>query len=109
VSHIPQAESSYRSLDLRAGRTKRGLRISGWLIRRCGNTCKIARQIGPPCPVEYHEIPIAEIGDTHRAVCGWSEANGYRLIHCRWEIYGDPDPSTGDFNVKVIWSLLARS
>ncbi|HEY1920793.1 MAG TPA: hypothetical protein VGH27_34925 [Streptosporangiaceae bacterium] len=24
----------------------------------------------------------------------------------RWEIYGDPDPSTGDFSVDVFWSLL---
>ena len=25
----------------------------------------------------------------------------------RWEIYGDPDPSTGDFDVDVFWSLVA--
>lgn len=24
-----------------------------------------------------------------------------------WEIYGDPDPSTGDFDVDVFWSLVA--
>ncbi len=25
----------------------------------------------------------------------------------RWEIYGDPDPSTSDFDVDVFWSLVA--
>jgi hypothetical protein len=50
---------------------------------------------------------IAKIGDTHQAVCEWSKANGYRLPGPRWEIYGDPDPSTGDFDVDVFWSLAA--
>jgi hypothetical protein len=26
----------------------------------------------------------------------------------RWEIYGDPDPSTGDFDVEVFWLLAGR-
>jgi effector-binding domain-containing protein len=54
-----------------------------------------------------HTGPIATIGDTHRAVCEWSKANGYRLAGPRWEIYGDPDPSSGHFDVQVFWSLLA--
>jgi effector-binding domain-containing protein len=54
-----------------------------------------------------HTGPIAKIGDTHQAVCEWSKANGYRLAGPRWEIYGDPDPSTGDFDVTVFWSLVA--
>jgi effector-binding domain-containing protein len=54
-----------------------------------------------------HRGPIARIGDTHRAVCEWSTANGYRLAGPHWEVYGDPDPSTGDFDVDVFWSLLA--
>ena len=54
-----------------------------------------------------HAGPIAEIGDTHQAVREWSKANGYRLAGSRWEIYGDPDPSTGDFEVAVFWSLAA--
>ena len=52
-----------------------------------------------------HTGPVAAIGDTHKAVCEWSEANGYRLVGARWEIYGDPDPATGDFDVDVFWSL----
>jgi effector-binding domain-containing protein len=52
-----------------------------------------------------HTGPIADIGDTHQAVREWSEANGYRLAGPNWEIYGDPDPSTGHFDVEVFWSL----
>jgi len=54
-----------------------------------------------------HTGPVAKIGDTHRAVREWCEANGYRLAGPRWEIYGDPDPSTGDFDVDVFWLLVA--
>lgn len=54
-----------------------------------------------------HIGPITEIGDTHQAVREWSEANGYRLAGPSWEIYGDPDPATGNFDVDVFWSLTA--
>jgi effector-binding domain-containing protein len=54
-----------------------------------------------------HTGPMAKIGDTHHAVCEWSKANGYRLVGPRWEIYGDPDPSTGHFDVAVFWSVVA--
>jgi effector-binding domain-containing protein len=54
-----------------------------------------------------HTGPIAQIGDTHQAVREWSKANGYRLAGPHWEIYGDPDPSTGHFDVEVFWSLVA--
>jgi effector-binding domain-containing protein len=52
-----------------------------------------------------HTGPITKIGDTHRAVCEWSKTNGYQLAGPRWEIYSDPDPSTGEFDVEVCWSL----
>jgi effector-binding domain-containing protein len=54
-----------------------------------------------------HTGPIAQIGDTHQAVREWSKAEGYRLAGPHWEIYGDPDPSTGHFDVEVFWSLVA--
>ncbi len=54
-----------------------------------------------------HTGPMAKIGDTHQAVREWAEANGYRLAGPRWEIYGDPDPSSGQFDVQVFWSLVA--
>jgi effector-binding domain-containing protein len=53
-----------------------------------------------------HTGPMAEIGDTHQAVLEWSKANGYQPAGPRWEIYGDPDPSTGHFNVEVLLSLV---
>src|SRR6476660_4280008 len=49
-----------------------------------------------------HTGPIAKIGDTHQAVREWSKTNGHRLAGPHWEIYGDPDPSSGDFNVQVV-------
>jgi effector-binding domain-containing protein len=54
-----------------------------------------------------HTGPIGSIGDTHQAVRHWSTANGYQLAGPHWEIYGDPDPSGGDFDVQVFWSLIA--
>jgi effector-binding domain-containing protein len=54
-----------------------------------------------------HSGPVAGIGDTHQAVREWSTANGYRLAGPHWEIYRDPDPSTGAFDVAVFWSLVA--
>jgi effector-binding domain-containing protein len=54
-----------------------------------------------------HSGPVTGIGDTYRAVREWSEAKGYQLADARWEIYGDPDPSTGDFDVEVCWLLAA--
>jgi effector-binding domain-containing protein len=53
-----------------------------------------------------HRGPVALIGGTHRAVREWSAARGYRLSGPYWEVYGDPDPSTGDFDVEVFWSLV---
>jgi len=55
-----------------------------------------------------HSGSIADIGNTHQAVREWSEANGYRLAGPSWEVYGDPDRSTGHFDVEVFWSLAAQ-
>jgi effector-binding domain-containing protein len=60
---------------------------------------------GGPVATATHTGPMASIGDTHHAVREWSDAQGYRLAGPRWEIYGDPDPSTGSFDVDVFWSL----
>jgi effector-binding domain-containing protein len=54
-----------------------------------------------------HVGPVSALGDTHQAVREWSAANGYLAAGPRWEIYGDPDPSTGDFMVDVLWLLTA--
>lgn len=55
-----------------------------------------------------HFGPVASIGDTHNAVRDWATANGYPLAGPRWEIYGDPDPSTGDFAVEVLWLVAEQ-
>jgi SAM-dependent methyltransferase len=52
-----------------------------------------------------HTGPVVTIGDTHAAVREWSTSEGYRPTGRHWEIYGDPNPSTGDFSVEVVWSL----
>lgn len=54
-----------------------------------------------------HTGPIAAIGETHAAVVAWSKANGHTVTGARWEIYGDPDPSTGQIEVTVFWSLVS--
>lgn len=53
-----------------------------------------------------HVGPIGKIGDTHDAARTWCAANGYRVTGQRWEIYGDPDPKTGDYWVDVFWSVM---
>jgi effector-binding domain-containing protein len=60
-----------------------------------------------PVATATHIGPIADIGDTHRAVCDWALTNGHALTGRRWEIYGDPDPATNAVDVEVYWSLMA--
>ena len=52
-----------------------------------------------------HTGPINLIGDTHHAVETWCAENSHPLTRVRWEVYGDPDPSTGHFDVEVFWAL----
>lgn len=54
-----------------------------------------------------HTGPVTQISDTHQAVRQWTAANGYTLAGPHWEIYGDPDPSTGHFDVDVFWLIEA--
>jgi effector-binding domain-containing protein len=53
-----------------------------------------------------HMGPIGRIGETHQSISAWCAANGHRLSGQRWEIYGDPDPKTGEFDVDVFWSVF---
>jgi effector-binding domain-containing protein len=55
-----------------------------------------------------HSGPMSLIGDTHQAIVDWCQENGHGLDGRRWEIYGDPDPSSGEFAVQVYWSVLAE-
>jgi hypothetical protein len=47
----------------------------------------------------------AEIGEAHAAVRAWCAAQRRVIAGVSWEIYGDPDPRTGDFDVTVYWQL----
>ena len=52
-----------------------------------------------------HTGTPAEIGAAHDAVRAWCSAQRRKLTGVRWEIYGDPDPQTGHFDVVVYWEL----
>ena len=52
-----------------------------------------------------HRGAVGGLGDTHRAVREWAAANGYGVAGPRWEVYGDPDPASGTFDVEVFWLL----
>ena len=56
-----------------------------------------------------HAGPIGQLGETHEAVHAWCSQRGHELTRVRWEIYGDPDPTTGDFTVDVFWALASAS
>jgi effector-binding domain-containing protein len=82
-----------------------GVQVSGW-FDPAGDV--VASTLpGGLVATATHTGPVRRIGDTHEAVCEWSKANGYELAGPRWEIYGDPDPTTGEFDVDVFWSLVA--
>jgi effector-binding domain-containing protein len=55
--------------------------------------------------VTVHTGTPAEIGAAHDAVVGWCTGDRRELTGVRWEIYGDPDPQTGHFDVAVYWQL----
>ena len=52
-----------------------------------------------------HEGPPSEIGAAHDAIRAWCAAQRRELTGISWEIYGDPDPRTGHFDVAVYWQL----
>ena len=55
--------------------------------------------------VAVHVGPPADIGAAHSAVRAWCSAQRRELTGVSWEIYGDPDPQTGHFDVAVYWQL----
>jgi effector-binding domain-containing protein len=55
--------------------------------------------------VTRHTGSPAEIASAYGAIQEWVAANGRTLGDLRWEIYGDPDPGTGHFDVEVHWEL----
>jgi hypothetical protein len=53
-----------------------------------------------------HADTVAEIGAAHDAVKAWCAAQHRELTGVTWEIYGDPDPQTGNFDIRVYWQLV---
>jgi hypothetical protein len=52
-----------------------------------------------------HTGPIGRLGETHDLVCAWCARHRYELTRVRPEIYGDPDPNTGDVAIDIFWAL----
>ena len=52
-----------------------------------------------------HKGTPAEIGEAHDGVLAWCAAQRRELTGLRGEVYGDPDPQTGHFDVAVYWQL----
>jgi len=52
-----------------------------------------------------HTGSPADIGAAHAAVRAWCLAQRRAMTGVSWEIYGDPDPQTGHFDVEVYWEL----
>jgi effector-binding domain-containing protein len=52
-----------------------------------------------------HAGTPAEIGAAHAAIRAWCSTQRRAVTGLSWEIYGDPDPQTGDFDVAVYWQL----
>lgn len=52
-----------------------------------------------------HTGPPAQIGAAHDAVQAWCASQRREVTGVWWEIYGDPDPQTGHFDVAVYWQL----
>ena len=52
-----------------------------------------------------HTGAPTEIGAAHDAVRAWCAAERRVLTGVSWEIYGDPDPETGHFDVAVHWQI----
>jgi len=47
----------------------------------------------------------AQISEAHAAVRAWCSAQRREVTGVSWEIYGDPDPKTGHFDVAIYWQL----
>ena len=99
--------ASHRTVRANNPAQRRSLHAGGFLLAAIiltGPSTAFAAE--GTASVSSEAIFIAELGDTHLAVREWSAANGYRLAGPHWEIYGDPDPVSGHFDVQVLWSLV---
>jgi effector-binding domain-containing protein len=73
-------------------------------------TFEAAGRVVPSTPAAetastVHTGTPAEIGAAHDAVRSWCAVQRRELTGVSWEIYGDPDPQTGHFDMAVYWQL----
>ena len=47
----------------------------------------------------------ADVGAAHATVRAWCAVHGREVTGVSWEIYGDPDPRSGNVEVAVFWAL----
>ena len=52
-----------------------------------------------------HHGGYSALDEAHAAVKAWCQSHGHTLTKVRWEIYGDPQPGTGQVDVEVCWQL----
>ena len=60
---------------------------------------------GTTVATAVHQGTPAQIGEAHAAVRAWCTERRRGITGLSWEIYGDPDPNTGHFDVTVYWEL----
>jgi effector-binding domain-containing protein len=109
-------------------RTRRGLRTTGhnvMLYRSGFGDADVAVEVGVQVTGSFeaagrvvpstlpagqaamtvHKGAPSGIGAAHHAVRSWCAEQRRELTGVFWEIYGDPDPGTGHFDVTVYWQL----
>jgi len=69
-----------------------------------GRVCASTLPAGEAATTVHQGTP-SKIGAAHEAVRAWCSAQRRVLTGVSWEIYGDPDPRTGHFDVAVYWQL----
>jgi effector-binding domain-containing protein len=105
---------------LRAGGVSRGcpnvmlylddtprVEVGVWLRVPCELTGRVVHSWLPGGRVAttVHRGPFQDVGDAHRAVVDWCDANGERRTGVRWEIYGPHRDDPADLTTEVFWQL----
>ena len=80
-----------------------GVQVTG-SFEATGRVVPSALPVGRAATTVHTGTP-AEIGAAHDAVRAWCDEQHQKLSGVSWEIYGDPDPHTGHFDVAVFWQL----
>ena len=80
-----------------------GVQVTG-SFTAAGNVVPSTLPAGEAATTVHTGSP-AGIGAAHAAVRAWCAAQGRQITGVSWEIYGDPDPRTGHFDVAVYWQL----